>query len=67
MMCCTLSVCDGLFALGVTGRLCSVSVTLPGYFLCYFLNRSGPSCSKHRKLNKLISGQNFNCSSTYDA
>ena len=25
--------------------------------------RYGRSCSKHRKLNKLISGQNVNCSS----
>ena len=24
---------------------------------------SGPSCSKHRKLNELVSGQNVNCSS----
>ena len=26
---------------------------------------SGPSCSKHCKLNELVSGQNINCSSKY--
>ena len=27
---------------------------------------SGPSYSKHHKLNKLINGQNINCSSKYN-
>ena len=27
---------------------------------------SGPSCSKHRWLNKLVSGRNVNCSSKYN-
>ena len=26
----------------------------------------GPSCSKHRKLNKLVSGQNVICSNKYN-
>ena len=30
------------------------------------LNTTGPSCSKRRKLNELVSGQNVNCSSKYN-
>ena len=30
---------------------------------CFY--STGPSCSKHRSLNELVSGQNVNCSSKY--
>ena len=33
---------------------------------CVSEYKSGPSCSKHRKLNELVSGQNVNCSSKYN-
>ena len=31
-----------------------------------YLFNSGPSCSKRRQLNELVSGQNVNCSSKYN-
>ena len=30
-------------------------------------NKTGPSCSKYRLLNELVSGQNVNCSSKYNS
>ena len=32
----------------------------------YGRDKTGPSCSKHPELNKLITGQNVNCSSKYN-
>ena len=44
---------------------------IPGIFILqnvYFLydRMPPPSCSKHRQLNKLVSGQNVYCSSKYN-
>ena len=65
----------------ISNPICLENDKQKNFTLCHLLNSAsafnvqralslpylpGPICSKHRKLNKLVSGQNVNCSSKYN-